>query len=239
MIFLIKDGAKKRIIYEFTKQTESSMMQLRFQAGADDWVKGLCFDLSAQVKILGIKIIGKANEVAHFVEITMAEGNATSVRDWLKSNSLILSTELTELSKDHTIGVVVAKGCRACNSIIGSNSAMFVSSASTEDNCAVGYKIFLNNDGVPNLLNHLTKDGVGYKVTEISPMSPDLLLTTRQMSVLKSAMEMGLYDFPRRITQDELAFKIGIKTSTLNEILRRAEKNILGKFLSEQAKSER
>ena len=214
-------------------------MQLRFQAGADDWVKGLCFDFSAQVKILGLKLIGKEKEVAHFVEITLADDNAAKVRDWLKSSSLILSTELTDLSKDHTMGVVVAKGCRACNSIIGSNTAMFVSSASTEDDCAIDYKVFLNNDGVPNLLSHLTNDGVGYKVTEISPMSPDLPLTTRQLGVLQSAMEMGLYDFPRRITQDELAAKIGIKTSTLNEILRRAEKNILGKFLSEQTRSEK
>lgn len=199
----------------------------------------MCFELSASVKILGLKLIGGGRDVAHFVEITTAPENAAGVSDLLKSSNLILSTELTNLSKDHAIGVVVAKGCRACNSIIGSNSAMFVSSASTEEGCAVGYKIFLNNDGVPNLLNHLTKDGIGYKVTEISPMSPDLPLTTRQLTILKSAMEMGLYDFPRRITQDELAARIGIKTSTLNEILRRAEKNILGRFLSEQAKPER
>jgi len=72
-------------------------------------------------------------------------------------------------------------------------------------------------------------------VTEIAPISPDALLTTRQWNVLKSAMEMGLYDFPRRITQDELAVKTGIKPSTPNEILRRAEKNIPRSFLGSQA----
>ena len=146
----------------------------------------------------------------------------------------MVSTELTDLAKDHVLGVVVARHCRACTSIIGSSSAMFVSSASTESDCAVGYKIFLNNEGIPLLLNHLSQDGVGYKVTEISPISPDVPLTTRQLNVLKAAMEMGLYDFPRRITQDELALKMGVKPSTLNEILRRAEKNILGNYLGIQ-----
>jgi len=44
---------------------------------------------------------------------------------------------------------------------------------------------------------------------------------------------MGFYDFPRRISLTELAGKIGIKPSTLSEILRAAEKSILGNFLSE------
>ena len=213
------------------------MMQLRFQAGADDWVKGLCLDLSARVKILGLKFIGKGHEVAHFVEITMGRENAEEVRSWLGKSVSVVSVELTELSKDHAMGVVVARGCRACSSIIGSNSTMFVSSASTENDCAVGYKVFLNNDGVPSLLTHLSDEGVGYKVTEISPVVQDATLTTRQLNVLKSAMEMGLYDFPRRITQDDLAVKIGIKPSTLNEILRRAEKNILGSYLGSRAEA--
>ena len=228
--------ARRNLLYDSTKSgLEAWLMQLRFEASADDWVKGLCDELSVRVKILGLKFVGKGGEVAHFVDITTYDDKTESVRDWLDRSHTIKSEELTELSRDHSMGVVVATKCRACASIIGSNSAMFVSSASTEDNCQVGYKIFLSDSGIPNLLNHLSQDGVGYKVTEISPISHDVPLTTRQLNVLKSAMEMGLYDFPRRITQDELASKIGIKTSTLNEILRRAEKNILGKYLTEQS----
>lgn len=208
-------------------------MQLRFQAAADDWVKGLCNDLSAQIRILGLKYVGKDQEIAHFVDITIESDDPSRVRKWLDMSGSVISTELTDLSKDHLIGVVIASRCKACNSIIGTNSAMFVSSAVTDAECSVGYKVFLNDQGVPPLLNRLSDNKVGYKVMEISPLSPERLLTTRQLGVLKSAMEMGLYDFPRRITQDELALKLGIRASTLNEILRRAEKNILGKFLSQ------
>jgi predicted DNA binding protein len=213
------------------------MMQLRFQAGADSWVKGLCADLSAKVRILGLKSIGKEEEIAHFVDITMEADRRGELNKRLETDTSVVSTELTDLSRDHLLGVVVAKRCKACSSIVGSNSAMFVSSATTESDCALGYKIFLNNEGIPSLLNHLSRGGVEYRVTEISPISPDVPLTTRQLNVLKSAMEMGLYDFPRRITQDELALKMGIKPSTLNEILRRAEKNILGIYLGMQVET--
>lgn len=211
------------------------MMQLRFFAGADSWTKGLCQEFSVAVKILGLKSVSEDREIAHFVEITSKDGEgAAGVRKWLSGSSDVQSTELTELAKGHLMGVVMANGCRVCASLIESNLASFVSSADTEADCTVGYKLFLNNDGVPALLNRLSSGGVGYEVTEISQLTEDLRLTTRQFGVLKSAMELGLYDYPRRITQDELAARLGIRSSTLNEILRRAEKKILGGFLGEQ-----
>jgi len=207
------------------------MMQLRFQTLADEWARGLCTDLSASIKILGFKFTGGEGDVAHFADFKMVKEKLGGLRNRLDATKSVLSSDLTLLSRDHAIGVIVASKCGACASILGSDSAMFVTSAATEDDCTMGYKVFLNNDSVPSLLHHLSRDGIGYKVTEISSVASELHLTTRQLMVLKSAMEMGLYDFPRRITQIELATLMGIKPSTLDEILRRAEKNILGSFL--------
>lgn len=215
------------------------MMRLRFVAPADRWAMELCQVYSAYVKILGLKLAegGKGREVAHFVEITTSsgEGAESKLRECLGSTSGVRSTELTAISKDHMMGVVVSDGCTVCTSLIGTDSASFISSAATEDDCTVGYKLFLNSEGVPVLLNKLSRGGVGYKVVELSPLTNDLRLTPRQFSVLKSAMESGLYDYPRRIRQDELATKLGIAPGTLNEILRRAEKKILGDFLAGEA----
>lgn len=208
-------------------------MELRFQTAGDEWVRGLCGDLSAQVKILGLKYVDRGNEVAHFVDIVVGAEAPGGVREWLGSSPAVTSAELTDLSKQHMVGVVTASRCRACSSIMSYDSALFISSAATGADCSVGYKVFLSDEGVPPLLRRLTRDRIGYRVNEISPISPDLKLSERQLGVLKSAMEMGLYDFPRRITQDELAAKLGIKTSTLNEILRRGQKKILGSFLSD------
>jgi predicted DNA binding protein len=217
------------------------MMRLRFVAPADGWARELCQVYSAYVKILGLKLAegGKGREVAHFVEITTSEseGAGAKLKECLARTSGVRSTELTAISKDHMMGVVVSGGCTVCTSLIGTDSASFISSAATEDDCTVGYKLFLNSEGVPVLLNKLSKGGVGYKVVELSPLTNDLRLTPRQFSVLKSAMESGLYDYPRRIRQDVLATKLGIAPGTLNEILRRAEKKILGDFLAGETPS--
>lgn len=217
------------------------MMRLRFIAPADAWARELCQVHSAYVKILGLKLAegGKGREVAHFVEITTAEGEGAGarVRECLGGASGVRSAELTDLSRAHMMGVVISSGCTVCTALIGTDTASFISSAATEEDCRVGYKLFLNSEGVPVILNKLSKGGVGYKVLELSPLTNDLRLTPRQFSVLKSAMESGLYDYPRRIRQDELADKLGIATGTLNEILRRAEKKILGDFLAGETPS--
>ena len=211
------------------------MLQLRFSAGGDTWTKALCQECSAYVKVLGLKYVNHGRQIAHFVDILAKDSEgAELVTSWLSSSSDVESTELTELSKGHLMGVIMTYGCRVCPSLIDTNLASFVSSAETQSDCTMSYKLFLNSDGVPVLLNRLSSEGVSYKVLEISDMSEDLRLTSRQFAVLKSAMELGLYDYPRRITQDELAVKLGIQSSTLNEILRRAEKRVLGGFLGAQ-----
>ena len=187
---------------------------------------------------MGLKFVGHGQEVAHFVDIALGTGSPREVRQQLDSIPSVMSTELTDLSQQRLMGVVVASKCMACPSILGANLAVFVSSARTEDDCTVGYKVFLGNDGVPLLLSRLSRERIGYAIKDIGPVSSDFKLTTRQMGILRSAMEMGFYDFPRRISLTELAKKIGIKPSTLSEILRSAEKNILGDFLSEGDKIE-
>jgi predicted DNA binding protein len=206
------------------------MMQLRFSAGGDSWLRDVCQECPAQVKILGLKMVG-GQEVAHFVDISTKDESTERVKELLQASSLVRRTELTELAKNHLMGVVMADGCRVCKTLIDTDSASFISSSATQSNCLVAYKLFLNRDGVPLLLNKLSRNGVGYKVTEISSISEDSPLTEKQFRVLKSAMELGLFDYPRRITQDELAARLSISSGTLNEILRRAEKKILGGFL--------
>jgi len=210
------------------------MMQLRFSAGAEGWEKRLCEGMSAQIKVLGLKSMDPKRQIAHFVDITTTGDDGTeAVKGWLEASGDVHGTDLTELGKGRIMGVIMTSGCRVCGSLIDSNLASLVSSAATESDCTMSYKLYLNSEGVPKLLNKLSSGGVGYKVTEISQVAEDRGLTTRQLDVLKSAIEQGLYDYPRRITQEELAVKLGIKSSTLNEILRRAEKKILGTFLGE------
>ena len=99
----------------------------------------------------------------------------------------------------------------------------------------MAYKLFLTRQGVPRLLHNLSKARVEYRLREISSARSRVNLTERQWSILKSAWELGLYDYPRRITNDELAARIGVGPGTLSEILKRAEKKVIGSYFDSQS----
>jgi hypothetical protein len=60
-------------------------------------------------------------------------------------------------------------------------------------------------------------------------------MTSRQEKVLRSALELGYYEYPKRINTEELANILKIRSSTLSEILRRAEKNVVSDHFAGEA----
>lgn len=58
-------------------------------------------------------------------------------------------------------------------------------------------------------------------------------LTERQMEVLQTAYRMGFYDVPRDVSTDDVAAQLGVDSSTVVEIIQRAERNLLATHLSE------
>lgn len=62
-------------------------------------------------------------------------------------------------------------------------------------------------------------------------MDGDSLLTDRQREVLAHVVRRGYYEIPRSITLRQLAGEIGISTTSLSLILRRAEGKIVQNYV--------
>jgi predicted DNA binding protein len=59
---------------------------------------------------------------------------------------------------------------------------------------------------------------------------PDVGLTERQMNTLKTAVEMGYFDTPRRASIKDVADRLKVSPSTAVEHLRKAEKKVLENY---------
>ena len=57
-------------------------------------------------------------------------------------------------------------------------------------------------------------------------------LTSDQKKIINYASKYGYYDYPRKITSEELAEKIGINKNIILQSLRKAEKSIITKALN-------
>jgi predicted DNA binding protein len=59
---------------------------------------------------------------------------------------------------------------------------------------------------------------------------PDAGLTERQVRTLRTAVEMGYFDTPRRASIKDVALRLGVSPSTAVEHLRKAEKKVLENY---------
>jgi predicted DNA binding protein len=87
-------------------------------------------------------------------------------------------------------------------------------------------------DSINNFVRLAREEGYAIEVISTYEKTEWGGLTFRQERDLRMAFELGYFDIPSRITLDELASKIGCSKSTLNIIIRRAERKIVSDYLS-------
>lgn len=81
------------------------------------------------------------------------------------------------------------------------------------------------------ILAHLESEGIETKIEDIAPLERKPALTGRQKEILATAIARGYFEFPRKISLTGLSGLVGVKPSTLSEILRSAERRIMSTAL--------
>ena len=77
------------------------------------------------------------------------------------------------------------------------------------------------------IMTKLGREGIQARIEDVSPLDQKATLTDRQKEIMATAMARGYFDFPRKISLTGLSQQVGVKPSTLSEILRSAERRIM------------
>ena len=88
-------------------------------------------------------------------------------------------------------------------------------------------------DTLKKVTDRLDSQNVRFEILQVSRLNNAKDLTSRQEQIVKMALNLGYFEFPKKIRLEELSSKLGISAGTLSEILRRAEKNILTRYFRE------
>lgn len=168
--------------------------------------------------------------VTHFVDIVSDKVNAEDLIKELRSSPDVIESDVASVGTNRVVGAVTSNDCRVCSIIMDSKTGYFIGPAVSLHDSQMSYKLFMSGDAIPRFLQTLHTKGVDYKISEISKLSPKRALTSKQERVLKSALELGYYDYPKRVTTEELANALGSAPSTISEILRRAERRIISGY---------
>ena len=93
------------------------------------------------------------------------------------------------------------------------------------------------NKSVEDLFNLIKKHNLtnDIKIQKLEDKECNILsdLTDNKKKILNYAKKYGYYDYPRKITSDELAKKTGIDKDIILESLRKAEKRIIARILED------
>ncbi len=192
-----------------------------------NWVKDIA--QSGRVKIMRIK--ERKGTVEELVELSSESLSPRQLVSHLRKEAGVVSTDMTKVDKNRVVGMVSTHDCPICSTFAGLNS--FLISANSRNDGRMEWKLLIGGDtDLKTLCNRLDGRHVRYDILEVSQHVQKREMTARQEEILRVALDLGYFDFPKRIRLEELAEKLHISPGTLSEILRRAERNILSRHFS-------
>jgi predicted DNA binding protein len=139
----------------------------------------------------------------------------------------------SQVEQDKVIIIVGTSGCGGCRSIL--ESGCFLISARSDPQGWVEWKLIMNEKvQLQKLVTNLTDKGIDSSLIMIHPIDDKDSLTPRQENIIKTALERGYYDFPKRIGIRELARIFSISTASVSETLRRGQKKIIEHYFKDK-----
>jgi len=79
----------------------------------------------------------------------------------------------------------------------------------------------MNN--VEEIVARLAEGGIQARIQDITPLDKNVTLTLKEKGMIATAIERGYFEFPRRITLEDLSKIVGVESTSLGKILRSVE----------------
>jgi predicted DNA binding protein len=194
------------------------------------WITELVEEEGVHVHILDAKD-GLVNRgVEDLVYVTFQEGDPHRVAQKIRHQPDVVEADLVSLNKHQLMGSVRVKECPVCSLFAVANG--FLIGADVLDKDRMRWEVLVKDEGgLQLLLDKLRSSRIEYQLVEKTHLKKTEL-TARQDQILRIALELGYFDFPKRIKLEELAERLGVTAGTLSEVLRRGVKKALREYLS-------
>ena len=180
----------------------------------------------SQIKILYCNLLENSIGVHHFFEIVSPSHLIDNLIRFIHNDPALFDVEVITSKtgrihasfkmRDHTCGFSKMRG-------------VYLKSAYSTHERDIQWNLLGDTDSIPQMLKQLEADGVKAEVTRLGTFNGEGLLTGRQETILKMALERGYFENPKRIHLRELSKITGASPSALTQILRKG----LGKVLRE------
>lgn len=197
-----------------------------------DWIKDLVETHSASIRIRDIRMSGEG--VKDLFEIFMPSGKIEGFSSELLEKKRVDTGGLSFTDENHATAIVNAHECAVCKAILKWD--LFLTEAYSNDSGDIIMKLLVPNEiTVSGFLERLSVDGVKFDLLRKRALSKRSDITARQEYVVKTALELGFFDYPKKVNLEGLSKRLNVSYVTLAEILRRAEKKIISSYFKKKS----
>ena len=137
---------------------------------------------------------------------------------------------ITKVGKGQYLASVLNNNCALAR--IVSESGVFLTSAKPITDDIIEWAILAPNAAyVKNFIKRATDLGYNINRKYITDPEAEMKLTARQEEIISFALKNGYYDVPKKINVDDICKEFGCSKSTVNVIMRTAEKKIIEHYM--------
>ncbi len=210
------------------------MLEVRFLVdNPDNWIRITAEGGKAHVKIMGVKV-PREGVTQDYVELSSEKLTPEELVRHLREMNGVVASNLSKVDRHRVVGTVTTHDCPVCSTFAGLNC--FLVSASTASDGKMEWRLLISEDAdLKHLCERLDEKQVKYEIIDVSHHLQKREITSRQEEIVRVALDLGYFEFPKRIKLEELAVKLGLSAGTLSEILRRGEKHILSRYFESVA----
>jgi predicted DNA binding protein len=196
------------------------------------WMEIAVGGYSADVEILDSKMPTK-DTVQHLFDIQVKPSMMEDLIAEMRRDGDLTRLEVISSKNGHIYGSAASSRCTVCKEV--AKSRCFLASVSVSSKGKAEWTLLGSDESFMDLTGALDRRRIPVEIRLKKELEDTDLLTTRQEQILSIAFERGYFDFPKKRGLKELAAETGIKASTLDEILRRGQKKVLGEYLTRRS----
>lgn len=161
------------------------------------------------------------------------KGIVNYVKEIAKKDPNIIYSDFQVFSKSLAIGEVVTRSSPFCRVIMRANG-FCIPCPANEYAQSGHFRIVLPKGArLKEILEKMQELGISPLVRELGKPLTNYILTPHQYRAINAAKALGYYNLPRRANLSHISKELGISSSTLDEVIRRAGAKIIKNYLND------
>lgn len=201
------------------------------------WTTRVAQKFSASVRVIDCRP-SENGGIQQLVEVNGRPELLDAIVEFIRADENVRDTHVVKTKRGRILGVVATNDSAMCKAIADVNCFCLTCplASPTKPDGTVDWLLAMTaHSSLRRLLRKLKTHGIEADVVRVAAISDAEKLTPRQRRIVEYAYASGFYEYPRRAALHQLSRSLGVSSSTLGEMLRRAERKIITSYLQKSS----